>query len=152
MTDYAVFVLRYMVQQHGRALSAQQLAHGTGIPKPSVANIMKKLVISGVCSSQQGSAGGYALAIPAADISLWQVIQAMDGASSVSRCLEQEGACEHEHHCELKPQWQQLDGLFRGILGSIDFEQLKMPLMQHPLLQAISSSLSSYQTEGVTHG
>jgi Rrf2 family protein len=152
MTDYAVLLLRFMVQQQGHALSAQQLANGTSIARPSVSNIMKKLVISGICKSTQGSAGGYSLALPAVQISLWQVIQAMDGVTVISRCLDQGEACAHEATCELKPQWQQLNGLFQGILDSIDFEQLKMPLLQHPLLQAMSSSLASYQSETLDHG
>lgn len=114
---------------------------------------MKKMVNFGICQSEKGPNGGYFLGSPASGISLWHVLQAMDGVSAVSRCLDHQGAtCGLEATCELKPQWQQLNGLFQGILESIDFEQMKMPLMQHPLLQSMSSSLSSYHVETVNHG
>ena len=153
MTDYAVLLLRHMVQHPSRSWSSQSLASDTGLSRASVSNIMKKMVNFGLCRSEQGPNGGYLLAMPATDVSLWQVLQAMDGVSAVSRCLDHQGtACELEATCELKPQWQQLNGLFQGILDSIDFEQLKMPLLQHPLLQAMSSSLASYQSETLDHG
>src|SRR5690606_38630617 len=88
------------------ALGAAELAHesvralaaATGVPEPTVRKVLKTLVRAGIVCSVRGTHGGYALARPAGEISVAEVVIAVEGPIAVTECASQAtaGACDLE--------------------------------------------------------
>jgi Rrf2 family protein len=79
----------------GRGISLAALADYHGVPLPYMAKQMQLLSRAGIVRSSLGKTGGYALSKPPAEISLWDIKQAVDGGEPAFRCTEirQQGPC-----------------------------------------------------------
>lgn len=88
-TDYALVALAYLArQQHGEAgpASARQIADLFQLPQPLLMNIMKQLAAAGIVSATRGVYGGYVLARPPGDVSVIDVIEAIEGPVAFTAC------------------------------------------------------------------
>lgn len=72
----------------GTSASTTQLAEYFDLPAPYLAKQLKTLVRAGILSATTGPKGGFRLARPAADITLLQIVEAVDGTSSAYECRE----------------------------------------------------------------
>ncbi len=70
------------------ALPARLLAEFFYLPEPYLAKQMQKLAAAGIVETRRGPGGGYSLAAAASDITLLQIVQAIDGANRHFRCTE----------------------------------------------------------------
>lgn len=109
----------------GRALSAAALAEYHGIPAPYMAKQMQLLSQAGIVRTSRGKAGGYALARPAADISLWQVARAIEGPAPLFRCgeIRQRGPCaapreECRRPCGIAAAFARAEAAWRDVLDA----------------------------------
>ncbi len=124
LTDYAVVVLLRIAA--GETLqTASGLAARTGIPEPTVAKVLKMLASAGLASSSRGARGGYWLARPVAEISVADVITAIDGPIALTACVD--GAftgCEVSSICAVHGRWAVVNEAIRAALGSIMLSEL----------------------------
>lgn len=88
-TDYALVALAYLAQQRHNAgtVSARRVADQFGLPLPLLMNILKELAAAGIVSSTRGAQGGYALAADAREITLYDVVTALEGPLRLAPCL-----------------------------------------------------------------
>jgi Rrf2 family protein len=79
----------------GEALAASDLADFHDLPPAAVAKMLSSLAGRGVLATTEGRSGGYRLARPAAEISVAEVVEALEGRDGLFRCLEirQRGPC-----------------------------------------------------------
>ena len=84
MTDYAVVLATHLAAVEGPH-AARDLALHTQIPEPTASKVLKKLARAGVVVSQPGAKGGYALARPAAQVGIHEVIEAIEGPIAVKQ-------------------------------------------------------------------
>ena len=76
----AIHALVYMAgQKHNRPVTSHQIAHARGIPEQFLRKVLSLLVSARVLLSIKGPNGGYRLARPAGDITLLEVLEAVDG-------------------------------------------------------------------------
>jgi Rrf2 family transcriptional regulator, iron-sulfur cluster assembly transcription factor len=85
----------------GEVVMIDVLAEEEAIPKSFVGKIFQSLSKAGMVRSARGSGGGYALARPADEISILEVLEAIEGPIALQRCLEPEPDCEHIGGCAL---------------------------------------------------
>jgi Rrf2 family protein len=79
-SSYALHAAAYMAQQkHDKPVASHLIAEARGIPERFLLKVLKPLVSSGVLRSVKGPNGGYRLARPAADVSLLEILEAVDG-------------------------------------------------------------------------
>lgn len=103
-TDYAFIALAHLAQQPDGCTSAREIAERYGIPLPLLMNILKVLTQQGLASSSRGPRGGYSLGMPAEQITLYDVVRAVEGPIQLVQCMEpREGdsANESRHDCNL---------------------------------------------------
>src|SRR5437899_1543993 len=87
--------------------SAREIAELYDIPIELLAKVLQRLVRKGLLASQQGTRGGYHLARTPRQISVADVIQAIDGPVTVTACSTDEGACEQYAKCNVRdPLWR----------------------------------------------
>lgn len=100
--------------------SVRDIAERTGLPQPYLEQILLALKGAGLVRSKRGVGGGYVLARPAAEITLSEIVSAVDGpivAGDFGRPHEN-GACEHEGQCILLAVWSEVGEHMREHLAS----------------------------------
>jgi FeS assembly SUF system regulator len=120
LTDYAVVVMSQMALRGGETRSAQQISDDTGVPLPTVAKLLNLLGRAKLVASQRGAAGGYTLSAEPEEISVAQIIQALEGPIALTACVE--GAtdtCDAESFCPMRGNWNKVNGAIREALTSV---------------------------------
>jgi Rrf2 family protein len=74
--------------------------------------------------SQRGAHGGFALALPASEITMQQVIEAVDGPVSVNQCVLSPEDCARSASCTTHQAWLRAQDQLMDVLGSITLESL----------------------------
>jgi len=103
-TDYAFIALTHLAQKSDGCTSAREIAKCYGIPLPLLMNILKVLTNQGLANSSRGPRGGYSLAMPANEITLYDVVRAIEGPVQLVQCMEPQGkgsGDENRHECDL---------------------------------------------------
>ena len=104
--DYAVRAMLYLAQigPEQRA-STSQIAEEKQIPPSFLAKIVSQLSVAGLLQTSRGARGGVTLARAADDISLLDVVEAIDGPILLNECVSNAGACQFGDSCPMKPVW-----------------------------------------------
>ena len=127
LADYAVVMMTAAARrQAGARLSAAALAEETGVPLPTAQKIMGKLAGAGLFHSVRGAGGGFALARPVAEISLADMVEAVEGPIAMTQCSGSQEAsdCALDAHCRVKPHMSVVSEAVRGALAAVTLEQL----------------------------
>ena len=129
LTDYAIVLLSHLARDRQTALhSARDLANAAHIPSPTVNKLLKKLSHAGILVSHRGTNGGYSLARDPAEISVAQVIAALEGPIAVTECgTEVPGQCGLESLCPLRSSWQNINRAIRGALEGLSLTDMIRP-------------------------
>ncbi len=121
--EYATRLMTSVARAYGQApLPAERLASAENIPSDYVSQILVKLRRAGLVSSHRGSAGGYALSRPPAQITLGQVVRAVDGVVFEDVCekfSDGDKDCHHQNGCSISPVWQRLSTLVTDYFESV---------------------------------
>ena len=124
LTDYATVVLAALADAPERVLSASDLAERARLELPTVSKVLKPLAHAGLVASFRGSNGGYRLARAAADISLIQIVEAMEGRLGVTECSGEHSQCELEAHCGVRGQWRDINSVVADALRGVSLAQM----------------------------
>jgi Rrf2 family protein len=126
--EYATRLMTTLARAHGQApLSAERLSAADGVPADYVSQILGKLRRAGLVDSHRGSAGGYELSRPPSEITLGQVVRAVDGDVFEDVCGKYDGGekdCHHQGGCAISPVWQRLGALVTGYFESVTLAQI----------------------------
>ena len=144
LADYAVVLMTAAARRPAAArLSATELSAETGVPLPTAQKLMGVLATSGLLSSVRGAGGGFTLSKPAGDISLADIVEAVEGPIAMTVCSEGRTDCALDAHCRVKPHMGIVGNAVRGALGAVSLESLSQPVRPEEGL-----SLSKARLEG----
>jgi len=125
LADYAVVMLAAAARSDGARLSATCLAEETGVPLPTAQKLVGRLAAAGLIVSSRGTGGGFKLARCAAEISLADIVEAVEGPIAMTSCVEAgRHDCGVEHSCRVKPHWNAVNSAMRGALAGVTLESL----------------------------
>jgi Rrf2 family protein len=128
--DYGLMALKYLAEQPAgpngapAAQSAKDIAQAYHIPPPLLAKILQTLARAGLLVSHAGTNGGYALSRPAAEISAFEVIRAIDGPLFITSCITIHGACDLAGHCTIKEPLRKVNDSIKDLLSKIRIADL----------------------------
>jgi Rrf2 family protein len=104
--DYAVRAVLYLAQLgQDRRASTSQIAQEQQIPPSFLAKIVSQLSVAGLLQTSRGARGGVSLARTPDQISLLEVVEAIDGPILLNECVGENGACTFGDDCPMKPIW-----------------------------------------------
>src|ERR1700722_939699 len=106
LADYGTVVMAVIAKEPSEGFSAKTIAQKTHLSLPTVSKLLKRLTHYGFLSSHRGVKGGYCLAKPAKDISLTDILIAIDGDLSLTECSHKTGLCTVEEFCTIRHNWQ----------------------------------------------
>ncbi len=104
--EYAIRALTYLAQKpEGKAVPIKEVAEREDLPPHFLAKIMQTLAKSGVLDSFKGPTGGFALARPAGEITLYDIVEALDDLSNYDHCAVGLAECSDDAPCPLHNMW-----------------------------------------------
>lgn len=104
--DYAVRAMVYLAQLGPeRRAATNQIAQEKHIPPSFLAKIVSQLSVAGLLQTSRGARGGVSLARPADQISLLDVVEAIDGPMLLNECVLDQSMCEFGDECPVRPVW-----------------------------------------------
>jgi Rrf2 family protein len=123
--DYAVRAILYLARTNGSQRAAtSQVAQEQHIPPSFLAKIISQLSIAGLLHTSRGARGGVTLARAPKDITLLEVIEAIDGPIMLNECVGDSSTCTFDEDCPLRPVWCEAQNELVTRLKSTNFEQL----------------------------
>lgn len=105
-SDYAVRVMIHLAGLPPASRVRQsELSRATEVSGHFLSKVLQQLVRSRLIQSQRGSGGGFALAVPAARVSLLDVVEAIEGPVRLNQCIEEGPSCERKSWCPAHQVW-----------------------------------------------
>lgn len=123
--DYAVRAVLHLARVGNAERSAtSMIAKEQNIPPSFLAKIISQLSIAGLLHTSRGARGGVTLARDPKDITLLEVVEAIDGPIQLNECVGDNGVCTFDDHCPIKPVWcDAQDELVKRLKGT-NFAQM----------------------------
>lgn len=132
LTDYGIVLLTYCSEAPDEAHTARALAEASMLPHPTVSKILKQLAKAEILASNRGQAGGYRLARPAAEISVADIIAAIEGPIALTECSQETPiSCEIESACPVRSNWQLINRAVRSSLEKLTLAEMQRPRREH---------------------
>ena len=124
-TEYAIRAILYMAcQPQGEIVYKKDICRAQEITPAFLTKIFQPLIKAGIVGSQRGVGGGFYLARPAAEITLFDVVQTQEGPLYLNQCLIEQGSCEREFFCPVHGAWHEIRTEFMGTLSRYSFADL----------------------------
>jgi len=122
--DYGLMAIHYIAINDGfGAVSAKRIAEEFAIPPELMAKILQKLAKQRLIVSTNGPKGGYALARRSAEITVGQVIRALEGPINIVSCLE-DADCPQMEKCNLRRPVQKIQAAISQVLDTMSLAEL----------------------------
>jgi len=115
--DYAVRAMIALADEDGTALTADQIAGRTRVPRSYLAQVMADLSRGGLVEPRIGRLGGYRLSRPAEEISLLAVIDAIEGDTRRTTCVMRNAPCGADGRCTAHAAFSDAQEAWRAALG-----------------------------------
>jgi FeS assembly SUF system regulator len=131
LTDYATVVMTALADSdpaHADGVfSAQDLAERAHLEIPTVSKVLKQLAHARLVESFRGVRGGYRLARVPAQISVADIITAIEGPIGMTECSVHSGLCGHESHCGVRANWQHINRAIALALADVSLADMLKP-------------------------
>lgn len=124
-TDYAIRCVYYLKNKPDEVTMVDEIAREMSIPKSFLAKILQKLSRAKIVRSYRGVKGGFQLAKKPEDISIYDVIKAIEGLIAMNVCAVDKKKCSLSSKCTIHPIWVELREEVEDKLKSKKFSQIR---------------------------
>jgi Rrf2 family protein len=136
--DYALMAMKHLAMRGDQgSSSAREIAEQYDIPIELMAKVLQRLVRGGLLVSHQGTRGGYQLARVPAQVSVADVIQAIEGPVTVTACSTDEGQCEQFSKCNVRDPLFRVRDRILAALGECTIAELASDPVPVPVRAAV---------------
>jgi len=123
-TDYGIRALVHLANETPKQSNAAGIAAAMKIPKGFLHQVLQDLIRAGLVRSQPGRGGGYALVPPADEISILEIVEALEGPLDQGQCALRGGPCHWEEVCALHRVWSAARQALIDRLGEATLQQI----------------------------
>ncbi len=124
LADYGVIVATHLAARPMDRLNAAQIAADTRLPQTTVAKVLKLLAKAGLVAAARGAAGGYLLARAAHQITIAELVAAIDGDFGMTQCTGTAGPCDRLHFCPTRPHWHRINQAVAQALSHVTLNEM----------------------------
>ena len=139
LADYGTVVMVYLAKRSTQLCNARDIALHTHLAVPTVSKLLKRLTTAGLLTSVRGVNGGYRLQRAAHDISVAQIIYAMDELRGLTECSAHHNECSLQGVCHIQGNWRLISQSIESALESVSLESLAKPFLPVTDLERIKS-------------
>ena len=132
LTDYATVLLTLLASDTAQVHSASELAQACGLETTTVSKVLKPLAQAGLVEGLRGVHGGYRLAREASDITLVQIIEAMEGPLAITECSQHDSQCGIAQQCGARANWRLINDVVAEALRGMTLAQMLQPASFSP--------------------
>ena len=123
--DYGLIAIHYIARhEDAGAVSVRRIAEEFAIPPELLAKILQRLAKERLIVSQNGPRGGYVLARRPIEITVGQVVTALEGPITIVECLEEDSDCPQMARCNLRRPVQKIQASISYLLDSMTLAEL----------------------------
>ena len=145
LADYGVIVATHLAAALPEQVNAVHLAADTRLPQTTVAKVLKLLAKAGIVTAVRGAAGGYRLARAPQEVSVAQIIAAIDGTFGMTQCTSTLGPCERLHFCPTRPHWHRINEAVGQALANVTLDEMTSgPIL--PIHHAAPAAAPNFET------
>lgn len=130
LADYGTVVMVYLAKHSHVLCNARDIALHTHLAVPTVSKILKRLTSAGLLSSVRGVSGGYRLQRQASEISVSQIIYALEEHRGFTECSLQPNDCSLQGVCTIQGNWRLISHAIEAALDSVSLDVLAKPTLQ----------------------
>jgi Rrf2 family protein len=118
--EFAIRGVAVLAEEYGRGPIPLEIIcrRRQGLAREYLVKIFGSLVKAGIVRTVRGKKGGFLLARKPKDITLLEVIEAVEGPIALNYCQHEPPRCD-EYDCPLRDMWRELQGIVREKLGSV---------------------------------
>lgn len=138
LTDYGTVIMVCLAKMAPALCSARDVALQTHLAVPTVSKLLKRLTASGLLHSIRGAAGGYQLIREASEISIAEIIYALDEQRGLTECSANPGDCALHRVCHIQSNWRSISHAIESALESVSLEVLAMPSLPATTLERVT--------------
>ena len=132
LADYGIVMLTHMANGSSASSKARDIARDARLPLPVVSKILKSLTRSGLLESKRGIRGGYGLARKPEQITVAEIIRALEGPIAVTECNDRiQGLCGLQSGCPVSANWHLINDAIYQALEKITLAEMTQPLGRH---------------------
>ncbi|MBI5193614.1 MAG: Rrf2 family transcriptional regulator [Nitrospirae bacterium] len=133
--DYGLLAIAHIAGNHGEGVvNTKEIAETYSIPVELLAKILQRLVKFGLISSLSGPKGGYSLSINPSEITVAQIINALEGDISILGCIEEDDhKCYQFERCNIRTPMQKLEYRILNLLHKTTLEELLESYVPKPV-------------------
>jgi FeS assembly SUF system regulator len=132
LADYGIVMMTFFATRGGNTHKARDIAETVRLPLPVVSKVLKLLAREGLLISQRGTKGGYGLSRHPEDITVAEIIRALEGPIALTECSDSlRGDCGLEVGCPVRANWHLINRAVFESLERITLAQMTQPLHQH---------------------
>jgi FeS assembly SUF system regulator len=124
LADYGMILMSRIARDGPAVHNAVDLAAETGLPVPTVSKLLGRFAHDGLLISHRGAKGGYELSRVPAEITVAQIIAAVDGPIALTLCIEGPGACEVEALCPTRTGWHRINRALKDALEQVSLAEI----------------------------
>ena len=130
-SDYGIVLMTHLANLVDEVHNAAELAADTQLPLPTVSKVLKLLARADLLESHRGVKGGYSLSRAPEQISVAEIIGALEGPIAVTECIDDSpGECLQEPICPVRGNWQRINQAIRQALEAISLAEMSQPMSQ----------------------
>ena len=121
-TDYAMRAVLYLATSPMARI--REIAEAQFVPREYLAKILQKLSKAGIVNTHRGVDGGISLARAPDQISMLDVMEAIEGPITLNRCFIEPGECPRESYCAVHNELVQISSSLSGMFAKVNFARL----------------------------
>lgn len=128
LADYAVSIVLTLQAIKEDYASAQEIADLSGFPQPTASKILKMLAHAGIVGSIRGAKGGYFLEKTSEEITLAEIVEAIEGPIFLTSCVDGcDEDCDFKNNCATLGQWESANHAIREALKAVKLSDMALP-------------------------
>jgi FeS assembly SUF system regulator len=129
LTDYGIMLLTYFARDARHPTrSARELAADSHLPQPTVSKILKLLAHHDILEAHRGVKGGFSLARRPEQITVAEIVNALEGPVALTQCSDHQEHCDLERLCIVGSNWRKINQVVIDALSRISLAEMARPL------------------------
>jgi FeS assembly SUF system regulator len=133
LADYAIIILGHLAAESRGIVSAAGIARAIHLGLPTVSKILKFLAEASLVISFRGPEGGYQLARQAEEITVAEILSAIEGELALTECCAVSNSCVLDSMCTLKANWRMINKTVFSFLTQVTLQDMAQPLATNAL-------------------